>query len=110
MAESAKKENRGGKRDGAGRPPETLSAKQVRAMLAAAKRYAKKFGKSIDEILLDIIYDEDRKRDQLPAIKLWKEYTIAKLQEGGETDKVLSGPAVYLPKQKPVDGKVVPIK
>jgi hypothetical protein len=70
-------------------------------MLSAAKKRAKAEKKSIDEILLDIIYTADAApRDVLPAIKLWKEYTIAKLAEGGETDKK-AGPAVYLPEQRP---------
>ena len=110
MTEPAKKENRGGARPNSGPKKETLSQRQVQAMLVAAKKYAKKHGKTIDEILLDIIYEDGGKRDTLAAIKLWKEYTVAKLQEGGETDKGLSGPAVYLPEHKPVDGKVVPLK
>lgn len=97
MAQTIKKDNRGGKREGAGRKRETLSQSQVREMLAKAKEYAKKYGKTIDDILLEVIYSDNQK-DALAAVKLWKEYTIAKLQEGGEIDTQI-GPEVYLPDQ-----------
>jgi len=95
-----KKDNRGGKREGAGRKPETLSVNQVRLMLKKAKDWAKKTGKEVDDILLEIIYESKGDSTKLNAIKLWKEYTIAKLQEGGETDQVL-GPQIGLPPTKP---------
>jgi len=89
----------GGARPGSGRKPSTLSALQVTAMLKKAKEWAKKTGKELDDILLGIIYDEETNvKDKLAGIKLWKEYTIAKLQEGGETDQS-TGPAMYLPEQ-----------
>jgi hypothetical protein len=99
-------ENRGGARVGAGRKPETLSAKQVQLMLDKAKEYAVKYGKTVDEVLLDFIYKEDAKdADRLAAVKLFKTYTIAKLQEGGETDQQL-GPAFFLPEQRPDPAKI----
>lgn len=107
-------ENRGGKREGAGRKPETLSASQVAEMLRIAKKYAVKYKKTMDEILLDIIYDPDvGRRDQLACIKLWKEYTIAKVQEGGETDRSLAeegGPQIGLPERQPDPAKVTKLK
>lgn len=100
----------GGARPGAGRKKETLSATQVKEMLLAAKAYAAKTGKTIDQILLDIIYSlSEGTRDRLAAIKLWKEYTIAKLQEGGETDEAL-GPQIFLPEVLPDPGEVVPFE
>ena len=99
----------GGPRAGSGRPKETLSVQQVREMLAKAKEYAKKYEKTIDEILLGFIYEGDKKSECLQAIKLWKEYTMAKLQEGGDTDINL-GPGIYLPGERPDPAKVVPIK
>ncbi len=102
MATGNKADARGGRRAGAGRPKETLSVRQVNAMLRAARKRARREKRTIDEILLDIIYEKDAAaRDVLPAIKLWKHYTIAKLAEGGETDKKADGPAVYLPEQRP---------
>jgi hypothetical protein len=101
MSTGPKPETRGGYREGAGRKRETLSVRQVSDMLAKAKEFAKKNKKTIDEILLAFIYDEELPaKDRLASIKLWKEYTIAKLQESGETDIAL-GPAVFLPAQHP---------
>ena len=119
-----KPDGRGGKRAGAGRKPGyspkklPLSVAQVEEMLEKAKAYAKKYGKTIDEILLEFIYgvteipivDEGQEvleiltrkvgtRDRIACIKLWKEYT-SKLAEGGEGDQEL-GPAVFLPDRHP---------
>ena len=91
----------GGAREGSGRPKETLSAQQVRIMLSTAKKYADKYGKDIDEVLLDFVYGEEvPTKDRIACLKIWKEYTVAKLQEGGDTDKAL-GPAVFLPEHHP---------
>ncbi len=124
-ASNQKPDGRGGKRAGAGRKPGyspaklPLSVAQVEEMLEKAKAYAVKYGKTIDEILLEFIYgvteiplvSEDDKdilkilsrkvgtRDRIACIKLWKEYTT-KLGEGGEGDQEL-GPAVFLPKLHP---------
>lgn len=112
MTTGPKKDNRGGARPNTGPKPQTLSIRQVKKMLRKAKQWAKKRGRDIDDILLGFIYaDEDVKPgDRIACIKLWKEYTMAKLAEGGETDKAL-GPAVFLPEQRPqlhsVDGMKV---
>ena len=105
-----KPDGRGGARPGAGRKAGqvgTISAQQVERMLRAARKYRKKYGKSIDEVLLGFIYGEAEEgeakpkfSDRVTSIKVFKEYTIAKMQEGGETDKAL-GPAVFLPEQRP---------
>lgn len=100
----------GGKRPGAGRPVNTLNAQQVDNMLTAAEKKAEEKGKTIDEILLGFIYDENNtKSERRQCIKVWKEYTMARLSEGGDTDKQL-GPQVYLPEERPDSTKVVPIK
>ncbi len=101
-----RKENRGGKRPGAGRPKgsvQTLSARHVQAMHTAARKYAKKSGREVHEVLLDLIYNEAaHDRDRLAAMKLWYQFTLPKLQEGGEADKnVWAGPAIFLPEQRP---------
>jgi hypothetical protein len=101
LSTGPKPETRGGYREGAGRKRELLSVRQVSEMLAKAKEWAEQEGKTIDDILLMFIYDKElTAKDRLASIKLWKEYTIAKLQEGGETDEAL-GPAVFLPAQHP---------
>jgi hypothetical protein len=115
MSTGPKLENRGGARAGAGRKKgsgQTLSARQVRAMLRKAREYAIKHGKTIDELLLDWIYGADgestpRLEHRIACVKLWKEYTIAKLQEGGEVDRSLAGPAIFLPEQRP---RLEPVK
>ena len=94
-------ERRGGARPNTGPKPQTLSMSQVAKMLRRARKKAKETGKTIDDILLGFIYAESEGiQHRLAAIKLWKEYTVAKLQEGGETDKAL-GPAVFLPEHHP---------
>ena len=45
----------GGKREGAGRPRYMMTDYQQKKMLQAARKRARETGKSIDEILLDII-------------------------------------------------------
>ena len=100
----------GGPRPGSGPKKKTLSLHQVQLMLEKAKEYAEKKKKTIDDILLEFIYDEKSPlRDRAACIKLWKEYTIAKMQEGGETDKE-AGPGIYLPGEKPDQTKVVELK
>jgi len=95
-----KSENRGGARPGSGPKPQTLSARQVRGILTAVKKRARQEGKTITDVFLDIVYDLGApRRDRLAAGKLIWEYTIAKLQEGGETDRAFEGPAVFLPNQ-----------
>jgi len=96
-----KADGRGGKRKGAGRPAETLSGSQVKEMLSTAKRWAVDQGKTIDDILMYIVYDKKTTDNaRLAAIKLFKDYTIPKIKEGGETDKAI-GPAVFLPDRHP---------
>jgi hypothetical protein len=112
MSTQQKQENRGGLRAGAGRKPglqTSLAAAQVEKMLRKARRAAKKHGKDVDDVLLEFVYSvQEKTRDRLAAIKLWKDFSAVKITEGGETDKAL-GPAVFLPSQRPtlsvVDGK-----
>ena len=104
MGTGPKKENRGGRRPGAGRPKgsrETLSVRQLKEFEQAAKKKAKETGKSLQDIVLSIAYDEKAaKRDQLAAAKLFWDKSIIPASEGGEAD-VANGPAVYLPEHRP---------
>jgi len=96
-----KPDGRGGRREGAGRKPETLSGHQVHDMLMTAQRWAKEQDKTIDDILMFIIYDKKTTDNaRLAAIKCFKDYTIPKIHEGGDTDKNV-GPAVFLPEKHP---------
>lgn len=80
-------------------------------MLRKAKKAAKRYGKDLDDILLEICYDANiRKTEVLAAIKVFKDCTMIRPREGGEADKTL-GPAVFLPEQRPtlatIDGKKI---
>lgn len=91
----------GGARPGSGPKPQTLSARQVQLMLDAAEKKAAETGKTIDELLLDLIYDPDTpKKDFLAAVKLFKDKTMAQITEGGDADRQL-GPALFLPEKHP---------
>jgi len=98
-----KKDNRGGKREGAGRKPgrEALSVRQLREFERAAESMAKEHGKTLQEVVLGIAYDESSSnKDQLAAAKLYWDKSIIVASEGGEADKA-AGPAVFLPEQHP---------
>lgn len=96
-----KPDGRGGKREGAGRKPETVSVRHLLEFERAAKAMAKKHGKSLQDIVLAIAYDEDvPRRDRLAAAKLYWDKSVIVAKEGGEADKNI-GPAVFLPKQHP---------
>ncbi len=125
---TAKKENRGGARPNSGPKPSSLSANQVKALLRTVKKYAKEYGKTIDDILLDFAYgvtvmplvDKDgtvldlikktvSTRDRIASIKIVKDLSAPKISEGGEADRTL-GPSIYLPEQKPTLAAVTDIK
>ena len=96
-----KQENRGGARPNSGPKPFSLSARQVAELLRTVKKFAKKHGDSIDDILVGMVYAETTTdRTRLAAIKLIKDLSAPKITEGGEADRQL-GPALYLPEQKP---------
>lgn len=101
----------GGARQGAGRPKQTVSAEQIERMILKAKKFAEEKGKDLDDLLLEMAYDVGNvsDKDRLACIKVFKEYTIAKMQEGGEADKSI-GPGIYLPGEKPDPTKVVELK
>lgn len=118
-----KRKGWGGARENSGPKRETLSVRQVKEMDNKAQAYAKQYGKTIDEILLEFIYGitqipvegeetlgliERRvaTKERIACIKLWKEYTSPKITEGGEAD--ITGLQIYLPEHVD-EGKVIPI-
>ena len=112
-----KKENRGGVRPNAGRKKKTLTESQVDSMVRTARKWERKLGKKIDDVLLELIYGEDqdgKKIDvtgatRVKAIQIYKDHTMAKIKEGGDTDKNV-GPGLFLPEQRPDPANnVVPI-
>lgn len=117
MAGKPKRAGWGGKREGSGRKPAyMLTDNQVKAMLRTAKKRAKDEDKTIDDVLLDIIYNrqayelekrggkvdivlEVPPKDRLAAIKIFKEFTIGKrIESKSETHNYQhKGPAIGLP-------------
>lgn len=112
-----KKENRGGKREGSGRKrtflaekrsPESYSASKLQELNDRIEAKAKTEGQHIDDVALDIIYDDEHPiAARMKAYDTIKKYSSIQASEGGDADKNL-GPAVYLPEQdKGVELKVV---
>ena len=96
-----KTEHRGGKREGAGRKPETLSVRQAKAFEDTAKRLAKQHGKTMQDVIGEIVYNEKTSlKDCMTAAKLYWDKSIIGASEGGEADKAV-GPAVFLPEKHP---------
>lgn len=106
MAGRGKISKWGGKRPGAGRKPAyMLTENQIAAMLRTARNRAKTLGKTIDEVLLDVIYaaeDKSTVRDKLAAIRLFKEFTMSKQSEQNINVTQKVGPRIGLP---PVKGE-----
>lgn len=121
MAGKAKINQWGGARKGAGRPRYMMTDYQQKKMLQTARRRAKETGKTVDEILLDIIYGVNEARevtlikrgkevttialqtevkDALVAIKLFKDFTMTKTSEQKITVTKDRGMAVRLPPKK----------
>lgn len=71
-------------------------------LLRSVKRRAKREGKGLVDVLLDLLYSaETADRDKIAIVKLVWDRTMAQMTEGGVTDRAL-GPAVYLPQHRPV--------
>ena len=101
VAKKKKNPDWGGKREGSGRKPDTLSARQLIEFEKAAKAFAKDNGKTLHDIVLSIAYAEETPvRDRLAATKLFWDKSVILASEGGEGDKV-AGPAVFLPEKHP---------
>jgi hypothetical protein len=97
------KENRGGKREGAGRPKKEKNYSEdfKEKLLEALEVKAKDTGKSIYQVMVDLIYDEKTQSSVKQAmIKLVKEVFVV-----SESKKTVEnydlGPKVYLPEVKP---------
>lgn len=71
-------------------------------MLKAAKAKAKEKGKSLDDILLDIAYSaESSVANKLAAIKLFKDFTMARSTEKDVTVTQVRVPQVFIPEKYP---------
>jgi hypothetical protein len=77
-------------------------------MRDAAEARAQEEGRSLYDILLDFIYDDELSvRDRSACIKLYTDKMHIAVKEGGEADKQ-SGLQIYLPEHVE-EGKVVSI-
>lgn len=94
-------DNRGGKREGSGRKPQyELSDAERKRLVKAARDRAKKEGKHISELLVDLAYQQDDKRTSLQAIKTYFDQVIVKASEKDVHTDRPSGPAIMLPPKK----------
>jgi hypothetical protein len=95
----------GGYRPGSGRKPTYMTTEyQVKKALQKARKKAKETGKTLDDILLEIAYADGVKanvRDQLAAIRLFKDLTQTKTSEQNINVKQTNGPVIRLPEAKP---------
>ena len=100
----------GGKRSGSGRKPKyMLTENQIKTMMKKARKREKETGKSIDDLLLDVIYytGKNEVRDKLAAIKLFKDYTMQKTSEKDVNVNINHGPKVGLPPMREDPAKQV---
>jgi len=72
----------GGKSQGAGRPRKEYDANQVQAMRDAEEKYAKKYGKTLDDLLCEIIFEDEVDgqfvtiRNKIAAFKIFMDYSM----------------------------------
>ena len=112
------KDTRGGARKGAGRPAGVgITHDRLQSMLNKAEEWAKDHdGHTVDDFLLSVIFGEQdagwkmTMRDRLTAAKIWKDYTMAKVQEKNVNIKETRGPVIMLPPLKPDPAKLIPEK
>jgi len=106
---AAKKENRGGKRTGAGRKPKNQWGHTRADMLKIADEVAEKEGASIWHVLNRIIYHAPNIRDRLTGIKIHADIVMPKQSESKVEVTKKQAPKIYLPQAKPDPAKVIPI-
>ncbi len=83
---------------------EILSVRSVAQLLRLGRRYEKRHGHSVHDILLSIIYGKDLNgtaveattAETLDAIRLFYEFTMARIIEGGEVDRQLGSDRTLL--------------
>ena len=97
---------RGGARTGAGRPAgsgkqPTISESEKKAWVAAAEKFAKANGKTVQDAILEMIVDKDVQDSvRVAAAKLYTEALIAKESVKDVTVTQQVGPVIGLPPLK----------
>lgn len=97
----------GGKRQGAGGKPRSLTESQIEKLLFTAEKWEERTGQTIDDVLMSFIYGQDWDGEEIEltgatrmnAIKTFKEHSQGKLKEGGESDQNL-GPGIFIPEKR----------
>ena len=87
-----------------------LTETQIKEMFRSARRIAKEEGKTLDDILVLIAYGKSSRvsiRDQLAAIKIFKDFTMSKTSEQNVNISDTRGPVIGLPELKEDPSKVV---
>jgi hypothetical protein len=95
-------ENRGGRRDGSGRKSNKkpdYDLKFKRAILRAARKLARKYGKPIEEAVLELVYLPET-QDAVKAA-IWKTYVemfiVKKSEKDVHVNDRIYGPVIGLP-------------
>jgi len=107
-------DNRGGARKGSGQKRKKISfdERDIRDLMKAVRKFEKESGKSINEILVGIIYaasfqgEKIKIRDRIEAIKLLKALTRTKTSEKNINLTVSPGPTIFLPSPRPDETQI----
>lgn len=110
MATGPKKvETRGGTRANAGRPRIEISDYEVKKLLKAARKKEKETGKSVYDILMDMIYS-GREKERGPGLRMFLDTVISRSKQQDVKVTTTNAPAVYLPEQRPDPAKLEVVK
>jgi len=100
-------ENRGGRRDyQPGRPKKSLAQARIDGFLKESGRYKRKHGKSVEELLLDVIHAvgwavDATMTSRLNAMRIYFQQTMPSVSESNVTVSRAEGPGVLLPPEMP---------
>jgi hypothetical protein len=95
---------RGGSRPGAGRPKRIKNFSEVvkKDFLKAAKEKAKETGRTLGQVVVGLIYDENIQDSvRIAALKAWVEVVVVKESKQTVEEHRFTGPAICLPPMLP---------
>lgn len=102
-------QGRGGARPNSGpKPIYSLSNDEKELLYIARKKAAQGRGRDLSDILMDLIYDDDKSL-QIKALKLYFDNMVAKSSESHKTIEEIKEPGVFLPEERPDPAKVYAI-
>lgn len=110
MAGKAKTSTWGGVRVGAGRPRQSISVRQLNAMLRKGRKWAKETGYDVDDFLLAVIGADNEMlqinrvtlKERITCAKIWKDFTMSKVTEQNVNINQHKSPIIGLP---PIEGE-----